>query len=136
MACFTNFQKGKNNTVFKSFSALSTGQTEIFNISETGSSSLRFIPKSATLVLTAITGTLVTPAVISIGTVSPYTNIMQALTLTELSTAYNAMSFVLPATLASLDLASNSIYANVSVAAAGIGLTTYTGKIILEGFFE
>lgn len=117
-------------------SGLSTGQTTIIPINNSGSVNVRYIINNGFVRLKAITGTLSTPAILRIGNNVNFDNIAALTTLTGLSTANNILPFTLAGTLASIDISSTAISIDVQTAATGVGLSQYDLDIYLFGMIE
>lgn len=116
---------------------LANGQTIIVPVNNASSTNMYFTCISAWGVLTAITGTLVTAAVITLGTnASSYNNVCSATTLTLFNTLNDRILFTLANSSTRLDISTNPIKVNVSGLGIGIGLTTYTMNVYVQGFFE
>jgi len=114
-------------------SGLSTGQTIIIPDNNGGPTNLKFIPERAFAVLKAITGTLLTDAILRIGSVSPYNNAFGSTTLTGLSQVGVFINFVAPVLLQQIDISSDPIYVDVLTAATGTGLSVYDLDIYISG---
>lgn len=119
--------------VLQNIDALQTGTTLM---GTTENKSRRFYPTNAMFTLTAKTGTMLTVATLSIGTnAANYNNVVAATALSGV-VGVNNMLRVAAGNFVIDSIAPNAgIYCNVTIPAAGIGLTVVTAMAALEGYY-
>lgn len=119
--------------ISQSVNGLATGAT-LVGTSE--NSSRRFYPTAVLFAITAVTGTIVGVATVSLGTnSSSYNNIVTASALTGMTAVNTMLRFAVGAAVANSIAPNSGIYCNVSVAATGVALSVVSILTVLEGYY-